>query len=107
MTTSKSHLDSNQYDIMSKIANEWWDPKGHMYPLIAFNKARIPFVCQQLEKFGKIKDANAANALEGIKILDVGCGAGILSEGLSKFNATVVGLEPVDIGKNIFKCSNF
>jgi polyprenyldihydroxybenzoate methyltransferase/3-demethylubiquinol 3-O-methyltransferase len=67
-----------------------------MAPLIDFNEVRVPFVCEGLQKVGRIKDAKAPNALEGVKILDIGCGGGILSEALAKLHATVVGIEPVD-----------
>jgi polyprenyldihydroxybenzoate methyltransferase/3-demethylubiquinol 3-O-methyltransferase len=102
MESSKEFLDQNQYDIMSKLAKTWWT--GHMAPLITFNEVRVPFICEELEKVGKIQDAKPPNALEGVKILDIGCGGGILSEALGKLHATVVGIEPVD---QVMECAKF
>lgn len=96
MASSKEFLDQNQYNVMSKIASKWWASNGHMQPLQTFNEIRVPFICNQLEKVGRIKSAKLSNSLEGVKILDIGCGGGILSEALAKLHATVVGIEPVD-----------
>lgn len=96
MASSKEFLDSNQEDIMSKIANSWWDENGFWICLQTMNKVRVPFICEGLEKVGRIMNAKAPNSLEGIKILDIGCGAGILSEKLAELQATVIGIEPVE-----------
>lgn len=95
MASSKEFLDKNQEDIMSKIADSWWDENGFWICLQTMNKVRVPFVCEGLEKVGRITNAKAPNALEGVKILDIGCGAGILSEALAELHGTVVGIEPV------------
>lgn len=89
---------------MDRLADEWWSLSGPYGLLQSFNDYRVPFVCSQLEKLGKIRNSKEKNALEGLTILDVGCGAGIYAEGLAKRGAKVVGLEPVqklvEVAKN-------
>ncbi|ODM94014.1 Ubiquinone biosynthesis O-methyltransferase, mitochondrial [Orchesella cincta] len=84
---------------------EWWDEtNGPVKPLISFNRIRVPFICDGILKEKGLKCSDKSNALEGFKILDIGCGGGILSEGLGKLGATVVGLDPGE--KNILMARN-
>lgn len=92
----KINVDQQQYEYMSKYSENYWDPQSKMAELRKFNNVRVPFVCEQLEMVGKIKDAKSPNALVGIKILDVGCGGGFFTEALAELGANVVGLDPVD-----------
>jgi 2-polyprenyl-6-hydroxyphenyl methylase/3-demethylubiquinone-9 3-methyltransferase len=77
----------------SRLAGEWWDPRGKMAVLHKFNPVRLSYIrdaaCRQ---FGR--DARRPPCLKGIRILDIGCGGGILSEPLARLGAEVVGADP-------------
>ena len=80
------------------IAAEVWDPHGKFRPLHQLNPARLQFLRDHLtEHFGG--DRAAARPLEGLSIVDVGCGGGILTEPLARLGATVVGIDAA--GENI------
>jgi len=75
------------------IAQSWWDPKGPMAPLHAINPVRMRYVRDAIAKhFGRDAEANAP--LAGLSALDVGCGAGLLTEPLSRLGADALGLDP-------------
>jgi len=75
------------------LAASWWDPKGPMAPLHAINPVRMRFVRDAIVKhFGR--DGEAARPLAGLSALDVGCGAGLLTEPLSRLGADALGLDP-------------
>jgi 2-polyprenyl-6-hydroxyphenyl methylase/3-demethylubiquinone-9 3-methyltransferase len=80
------------------MAEAWWDPKGKFKPLHQINPVRIAyirdFVCQH---FGH--DALGAKPLEGLKLLDIGCGGGLLCEPMTRLGASVTGIDAGD--KNI------
>lgn len=88
-----STVDETEVARFSAIAAEWWDPYGKMGMLHRFNPVRLGFIketaCRQ---FGR--KLNALDALSGLRILDIGCGAGILSEPLTRLGAKVVGADP-------------
>jgi 2-polyprenyl-6-hydroxyphenyl methylase/3-demethylubiquinone-9 3-methyltransferase len=88
-----STIDEAEVARFSAIAAEWWDPRGKMGMLHRFNPVRLAFIkeaaCRQ---FGR--SAKALDALAGLRILDIGCGAGILSEPLARLGAQVVGADP-------------
>ncbi len=90
-----STVDAAEVERFSALADEWWDPRGKMAVLHRFNPVRLGFIkeaaCRHFERDGKRLDA-----LEGLRILDIGCGAGILSEPLARLGATVVGADPAE-----------
>ena len=74
------------------MAEEWWDPAGKFKPLHKFNPVRLGYIRDKLiARFGK--DGGAMRPLEGISVLDIGCGGGLLSEPLARLGATVVGID--------------
>ncbi|HLO74877.1 MAG TPA: bifunctional 2-polyprenyl-6-hydroxyphenol methylase/3-demethylubiquinol 3-O-methyltransferase UbiG [Magnetospirillum sp.] len=80
------------------MAEAWWDPWGKFKPLHKFNPVRLGFMRRKLaEHFGR--DADAARPFEGLTLLDVGCGGGLLSEPLARMGFTVTGVDAGD--KNI------
>ena len=77
-----------ELDQFNGLADVWWDASGPMWPLHKLNHLRAPFVQQSIQThFG-------AGSLEGITILDIGCGAGLLSEAMAELGATVTGVDP-------------
>ena len=87
-----STIDQSEIDHFSSLAQEWWDPTGKFKPLHKFNPVRLSYIREKLcEHFDR--DPNAPNTLKGLRILDIGCGGGLLSEPMSKMGATVVGAD--------------
>lgn len=80
------------------MAEEWWDPNGKFRPLHKFNPVRLAYIRDTLlAHFGR--DGSSLRPFEGLRILDIGCGGGLLCEPMARLGATVVG---VDAGeKNI------
>lgn len=75
------------------IARTWWDPKGPMAVLHKFNPVRLGFVRDlACDRFGR--DPRSLTPLEGLTLVDIGCGGGVLSEPLARLGAEVTGLDP-------------
>ena len=75
------------------MASDWWNPNGKFKPLHIFNPARIEFIKKKLISHFDL-DSNCQKPLKKLKILDVGCGGGLLCEPLSKLGATITGIAP-------------
>jgi len=77
------------------LAADWWDPGGRMGMLHKFNPVRLRFIkeaaCRQFER-----DPKRLDSLDGLRILDIGCGGGLLSEPLARLGAEVVGADPAE-----------
>ncbi len=74
------------------MAEEWWDPAGKFRPLHRFNPVRLGFIRREMAAhFGR--DAQAARPFEGLTLLDVGCGGGLLSEPLARMGFAVTGID--------------
>jgi 2-polyprenyl-6-hydroxyphenyl methylase/3-demethylubiquinone-9 3-methyltransferase len=88
-----STVDDAEVERFSALASEWWDPRGKMAVLHKFNPVRLGCIKQAAcRHFGR--DAKRLDALAGLRILDIGCGGGILSEPLARLGADVVGADP-------------
>ena len=92
-----STINKKEIEKFSKIAEEWWNPDGKFKPLHKFNPIRISYIKNNVINSFKIK--NKKKPLEKVKILDIGCGGGLLSEPMSRLGAEVVGIDASD--KNI------
>lgn len=87
-----SSIDPAEVERFSKIAAEWWDPKGKFGSLHKFNPVRLGFIRDQaLHRFGR--DAKARRPFEGLRLLDIGCGGGLLSEPMARLGFQVTGVD--------------
>ena len=90
-------INKKEIEKFSKIAEEWWNPEGKFKPLHKFNPIRISYIKENIIKTFKL-DYNKT-PLKDIKILDIGCGGGLLSEPMCRLGAKVTGIDASD--KNI------
>ena len=86
-----STINKKEIEKFSKIAEEWWNPSGKFKPLHKFNPIRIAYIKNNIIKTFKIKDKN--KPLKKVKILDVGCGGGLLSEPMCRMGADVTAID--------------
>ena len=87
----KDTINKKEIDKFSKLADEWWDPEGKFKPLHNFNPVRLRYIKDTITK--KFGNKSEKLPLKDIKILDIGCGGGLLSEPLSRLGATVTGID--------------
>ena len=88
-----SSLDPAEVEKFSKIAAEWWDPKGKFGILHVFNPVRLAWIKEQVcARFAR--DPFARRPFEGLRFLDIGCGGGLLSEPMARLGAAVLGADP-------------
>lgn len=90
--TLTSSIDPQEVERFSRIAAEWWDPKGKFAPLHKFNPVRLAFIRDRAaERFQR--DVRQRRPFEGLKLLDIGCGGGLLSEPMSRLGFSVTGVD--------------
>ena len=91
--TSSPSVDPAEIAKFSKLSAEWWDPRGKMAPLHKINPRRLAFIrdaaCRKFHR-----NARSLTCLEGLRVLDIGCGAGLLCEPLARPGAQVIGVDP-------------
>ena len=83
-------VNKKEIDKFSKLAKEWWDPNGKFKPLHKFNPVRLDYIKKSILK--KLKKGDVTY-LKNVKILDIGCGGGLLCEPLTRLGAQVVGID--------------
>jgi 2-polyprenyl-6-hydroxyphenyl methylase/3-demethylubiquinone-9 3-methyltransferase len=89
---AQSSIDPADVERFSRIAAEWWDPRGKFAPLHKFNPVRLQFIREQaLRRFGR--DPSARRPFEGLRLLDIGCGGGLLSEPMARLGFSVTGVD--------------
>ena len=91
-------VNKKEINKFSKLAKEWWDPNSKFKPLHKFNPVRLNYIKNSILKY-IVKNKSPDNSLKSIRILDIGCGGGLLCEPLSKLGAKVVGIDASE--KNI------
>src|SRR3954465_2011087 len=93
--SAQSTVDPAEVERFSALAAEWWNPRGKMAPLHKFNPVRIGYIRDQAAvRFGR--DAKRLDSMKGLRMLDIGCGGGLLSEPLARLGASMVGVDPSD-----------
>ena len=97
MTATSETPDSRdpaELEKFRRMAAEWWDPTGKFKPLHRFNPVRLEYIRDRTcEHFGR--DKHAMRPLEGLSLLDVGCGGGLLCEPMARLGADVTGIDAV------------
>lgn len=92
-TQDDSTLDRDEVARFDAMARTWWDAKGPMAVLHKFNPVRLAFIRDEVcAHFGR--DPKAVAVLDGLSVVDIGCGGGVLSEPLARLGASVTGLDP-------------
>ena len=94
-------INSKEIEKFSKIAKEWWDPNGKFKPLHKFNPIRISYIKENIIETFKLD--NRKKPLKDIKILDIGCGGGLLSEPMCRLGATVTAIDASEKNINVAK----
>ena len=85
-------VDKIEIEKFSKLAKDWWNPNGKFKPLHLFNPTRIAFIKEKLISHFK-RDLNSEKPLKELKILDIGCGGGLLCEPLKRLGAVMTGID--------------
>jgi 2-polyprenyl-6-hydroxyphenyl methylase/3-demethylubiquinone-9 3-methyltransferase len=89
---SGTSVDPEEVERFARIAAEWWDPHGKFAPLHRFNPVRLAFIREQaLKRFSR--DGAAARPFEGLRLLDIGCGGGLLCEPMARLGFAVTGVD--------------
>jgi 2-polyprenyl-6-hydroxyphenyl methylase/3-demethylubiquinone-9 3-methyltransferase len=92
-SSSGSTVDPAEVAKFSKLSDEWWDPRGKMAPLHKINPLRLGYIrdaaCRKFDR-----NVKSLSCLSGLRILDIGCGAGLLCEPLTRLGAQVIGIDP-------------
>ena len=94
-------INKKEIEKFSKIAEEWWNPMGKFKPLHKFNPIRISYIKDNIISSLKLK--NKKDPLKKVKILDIGCGGGLLSEPMSRLGAEVTGIDASEKNINVAK----
>ncbi|MBC6443101.1 MAG: bifunctional 2-polyprenyl-6-hydroxyphenol methylase/3-demethylubiquinol 3-O-methyltransferase UbiG [Rhodobacteraceae bacterium] len=90
--------DAGEIAKFEALATEWWDECGAFRPLHMLNPCRLDYIVDQVTaEFGR--DRDSLKSLEGLRLLDIGCGGGLLSEPMARLGADVVGIDAA--GRNI------
>jgi 2-polyprenyl-6-hydroxyphenyl methylase/3-demethylubiquinone-9 3-methyltransferase len=97
--SENSTVDRAEVEKFERMAGEWWEADGKFRPLHQLNPVRLAYIRDHVaERFGR--DVKAGRPFAGLRVLDIGCGGGLLSEPMARLGADVVGIDPssVNIG---------
>ncbi len=100
MNTAPHTVDPNEIAKFEAMAAEWWNPEGKFKPLHMLNPCRLDYITAQVAAtFGR--DMTAENPFAGLRLLDIGCGGGLLSEPMARLGANVVGADAAERNINV------
>jgi len=85
-------IDPDEVAKFSSMAADWWDPKGKFRPLHKFNPVRLRFIRETAERHFGIEPGKV-KPLEGLRLLDIGCGGGLVCEPMARLGASVTGVD--------------
>ena len=92
MQTAKTTVDPAEVAKFEAMAAEWWDVNGKFKPLHMLNPCRLDYITSQIAALFD-RDLTASLPFEGLRLLDIGCGGGLLSEPMARLGATVIGAD--------------
>ncbi len=93
-------IDADEIARFSAIADEWWDPSGKFRPLHKFNPVRLHYIKEKVcENFDR--DLADPRAFAGLRLLDIGCGGGLLAEPMARLGAEVVGADASSVNVEV------
>ena len=91
-TQSRTTIDDGEIARFSALADEWWNPTGKFKPLHKFNPVRLRYITEKVcAHFGR--DPKGERPFAGLRLLDIGCGGGLLCEPMARLGAEVVGAD--------------
>ena len=95
MQTAQTTVDPSEISKFEAMAAEWWDPAGKFKPLHMLNPCRLDYITSQIAgEFSR--DLSAPRPFEGLRLLDIGCGGGLLCEPMARLGADVVGADAAE-----------
>ena len=95
-------INKEEIQKFSRLYEEWWDVNGKFKPLHMFNPIRIEYITNKIKTHFKLR-TDKSNYLEGLSILDIGCGGGLISEPMARLGAKVTGIDASEKNINIAK----
>jgi len=95
MQTHQTTVDPAEIAKFEAMAAEWWDPNGKFKPLHMLNPCRLDYITRQIaEEFDR--NLKESHPFDGLRILDIGCGGGLLAEPMARLGANVVGADAAE-----------
>ncbi len=101
MTAAGTTVDEEEIAKFEAMADEWWDEGGKFRPLHKFNPVRIGYIRDRVLEYFEGLDKEGRAPLSGLKILDIGCGGGLLAEPMARLGAGVTGIDASEKNINI------
>ncbi|MEM5470445.1 bifunctional 2-polyprenyl-6-hydroxyphenol methylase/3-demethylubiquinol 3-O-methyltransferase UbiG [Hoeflea sp. AS60] len=90
--TAQTTIDQDEVARFSAMAAEWWNPKGKFRPLHKFNPVRLTYIRDHVAAHFD-RDPKSDKPMAGLRVLDIGCGGGLLSEPMARMGAEVLGAD--------------